>query len=69
VLFDLVGSGLSDLSAYDQRKYGTLHGYAGDALEVIEASGSGPVIFVGHSVSAMIGLLAGIAAPERSPPT
>ena len=65
VLFDLVGSGMSDLAAYDRRKYDTLHGYAGDVLELIDASAAGPVVFVGHSVSAMIGLLAGIAAPER----
>jgi len=65
VLYDLVGSGLSDLGAYDRRRHGSLHGHASDLLEVIEASGAGPVIFVGHSVSAMIGLLAGIEAPQR----
>jgi len=65
VLFDQVGSGLSDLKAYDRKKYGSLHGYASDLLEVMDATAAGPVIFVGHSVSAMIGLLAGIAAPER----
>src|SRR5450830_1051874 len=63
--FDLVGSGNSDLSAYDKTKYNTLHGYAADLLEIIDQHAVGPVIFVGHSVSAMIGLLATIAAPER----
>ena len=63
--FDLVGSGNSDLSAYDRDKYGSLSGYAGDLLEIIERHATGPVIFVGHSVSAMIGLLATIEAPER----
>lgn len=65
VLFDLVGSGNSDLAAYDEQKYDTLHGHARDLLEVIDACGGGPVVFVGHSVSAMIGLLASIAAPEK----
>jgi sigma-B regulation protein RsbQ len=65
VTFDLVGSGGSDLSAYDRRKYGTLHGYADDLLEIVDEVSSGPVIFVGHSVSAMIGLLATIKAPSR----
>ncbi len=65
VLFDLVGSGQSDLSAYDRDKYGTLHGYAADVLEIVDEFAEGPVVFVGHSVSAMIGMLAGIAAPER----
>lgn len=65
VTFDLVGSGGSDLSCYDQTKYGTLDGYADDLLEIIEQHANGPVIFVGHSVSAMIGLLATIKAPER----
>lgn len=65
VTFDLVGAGLSDLSAYDRAKYNQLPGYADDLLEVIDEFAQGPVIFVGHSVSAMIGLLAGIRAPER----
>ena len=65
VLFDHVGSGNSDLSAYDRQKYDTLHGYAHDVLEIIDQFAVGPVVFVGHSVSAMIGLLAAIDAPER----
>jgi sigma-B regulation protein RsbQ len=65
VLFDLVGSGGSDLDAYDEDKYGSLHGYATDLLEIIDHCGGGPVTFVGHSVSAMIGLLASIAAPGK----
>ncbi|QNA87988.1 alpha/beta hydrolase [Massilia sp. Dwa41.01b] len=66
VTFDLVGSGGSDLSAYDRDKYGSLHGYAADLLEIIdECAADGSVIFVGHSVSTMIGLLATIRAPER----
>jgi len=65
VLFDLVGSGRSDLASYDFKKYGSLHGYATDLLEIIEEFARGPVIFVGHSVSAMIGMLAAIQAPDR----
>src|SRR5471032_206257 len=65
VTFDLVGSGGSDLSAYDRTKYGTLHGYAADLLEIMDQYARGSVIFVGHSVSAMIGLLATIEAPDR----
>jgi sigma-B regulation protein RsbQ len=65
VLFDLVGSGNSDLAAYDKAKYGSLQGYADDVLEIMDEFAQGPVVFVGHSVSAMIGLLATIAAPER----
>jgi sigma-B regulation protein RsbQ len=62
--FDLVGSGASDLSAYDRSKYGTLHGYADDLLEIIAEHAGKPVIFVGHSVSSIIGMLAAIKAPE-----
>jgi sigma-B regulation protein RsbQ len=65
ITFDLVGSGGSDLTAYDRDKYGTLHGYADDLLEILDECASGPVVFVGHSVSTMIGLLATIKAPER----
>ncbi len=65
VLFDLVGSGGSDLSAYDPNKYASLHGYAADVLEIVREFGEGPAIFVGHSVSAMIGMLANLADPDR----
>jgi sigma-B regulation protein RsbQ len=65
ITYDLAGSGKSDLSAYDRTRYGTLHGHADDLLEIIEAHAQGPVIFVGHSVSTMIGLLATIKAPHR----
>ena len=63
--FDLVGSGDSDLSAYDRTKYNTLQGYVDDLLEVIAEYAGGPVVFIGHSVSAIIGMLAAIQAPER----
>jgi sigma-B regulation protein RsbQ len=63
VLFDYVGAGNSDLGAYDAERYSTLHGYARDVVEVCEASGVCDAIFVGHSVSSMIGALAANAAP------
>jgi sigma-B regulation protein RsbQ len=65
VRYDLTGSGASDLSAYDRRRHGSLQGHADDLLEVIEATAQGPVVFVGHSVSAMIGLLADLKEPRR----
>src|SRR5579871_2560826 len=64
VLFDHIGAGRSDLSAYRREKYGTLDGYADDTLEIIDAVSGAPVIFVGHSVSAMIGVLAAIKRPS-----
>jgi sigma-B regulation protein RsbQ len=64
IRYDLVGSGRSDLSAYDRTRYATLDGHAQDLVEVVRTFATGPVVFVGHSVSAMIGLLAGIRAPE-----
>jgi sigma-B regulation protein RsbQ len=65
ILFDYVGSGGSDLSAYDPERYATLDGYAQDVLDVCEALALEDVVFVGHSVSSMIGLLAAARAPER----
>jgi sigma-B regulation protein RsbQ len=65
VLFDHVGAGASDLSAYDPDKYASLQGYADDVLEIVEALDLEDVVFVGHSVSAMIGALAELARPER----
>jgi sigma-B regulation protein RsbQ len=65
VLFDHVGSGGSDESAYDRTKYNTLHGYADDVLEICRALDVTNGIFVGHSVSSMIGVLAAIQEPER----
>ncbi|MEO8405265.1 MAG: alpha/beta hydrolase [Chitinophagaceae bacterium] len=65
ILFDHVGAGRSDLSAYDKEKYSHLEGYAEDIVQICETLELSDVIFVGHSVSSMIGALAAIAAPER----
>jgi sigma-B regulation protein RsbQ len=65
VLFDHVGAGRSDLSAYDRTKYASLQGYADDVLEICQALGVRDGVFVGHSVSAMIGVLAAIKDPAR----
>lgn len=65
VLFDYVGSGRSDLAAYDAERYASLDGYAQDVLDVIHALDLHDVIFVGHSVSSMVGVLAANREPER----
>ncbi|HEY0115963.1 MAG TPA: alpha/beta hydrolase [Allosphingosinicella sp.] len=63
ILFDHVGAGRSDLGAYDSEKYARLDGYADDVVEIGQALGVRDGVFVGHSVSAMIGALASIKAP------
>jgi sigma-B regulation protein RsbQ len=63
VLFDHVGFGSSQLSSFDPIKYRDLKGYAGDVLEICRELKLEKVIFVGHSVSSMIGILAAIEAP------
>ena len=63
ILFDHVGAGRSDLSAYDSEKYSSLHGYADDVVEIGRELQLADAIFVGHSVSAMIGALASLKAP------
>lgn len=65
VLFDHVGSGKSDPAAFDRSKYSSLMGYASDVLEICAALGAEDAVFVGHSVSAMIGVLAAIREPRR----
>jgi sigma-B regulation protein RsbQ len=65
VLFDHVGAGRSDLRAYDRKKYSSLQGYADDVVEICAALDIWDGIFVGHSVSAMIGVLAAIKDPRR----
>lgn len=63
-LFDHVGAGGSDVSAYDPAKYAGLAGYATDVIEICETQGLSDVVFVGHSVSAMIGVLAAGRRPD-----
>jgi sigma-B regulation protein RsbQ len=65
VLFDHVGAGQSDPSAYSRGKYESLKGYASDMLEICRELGLTRTIFVGHSVSAMIGVLAALQEPDR----
>ena len=65
VLFDYVGMGGSDVGAYDPARYSSLRGYADDVLEICRDLELHDVVFVGHSVSAMIGVLAAVVEPER----
>ncbi|WP_320939147.1 alpha/beta hydrolase [Lysinibacillus capsici] len=64
ILFDYVGSGNSDTNAYSSEKYQSLQGYVQDVLDIIETLSLQNSIFVGHSISAMIGLLASIQHPD-----
>ncbi|MBT9395219.1 alpha/beta hydrolase [Hymenobacter sp. NST-14] len=64
VLFDHVGAGLSDLTAYEPDKYASLQGYAEDVLAICRELELAQVTLVGHSVGAMIGMLAAIQAPD-----
>src|SRR5215211_3585510 len=65
VLLDLVGFGNSDHSVWDPDRYASLEGYAKDVLEICRELDLTDIVFVGHSVSAMIGVLAAAAEPER----
>jgi sigma-B regulation protein RsbQ len=65
VLFDYVGHGRSDLTRFDPARYATLGGYADDVLQICRELDLRKVVFVGHSVSAMIGVLASLAEPQR----
>ncbi|HVR95604.1 MAG TPA: alpha/beta hydrolase [Thermoanaerobaculia bacterium] len=65
VLFDHVGAGGSDLSAYNRGKYDSLRGYATDVLEICRELELTRAVFIGHSVSAMIGVLAALQEPDR----
>ncbi|MEN3539389.1 alpha/beta hydrolase [Microbispora sp. ZYX-F-249] len=65
VLFDYVGAGDSDLSAYSPERYSSLQGYAQDVLDICAELDLTGAVFVGHSVSAMIGALAAIREPAR----
>jgi sigma-B regulation protein RsbQ len=65
VLFDYVGSGKSDLMAYDAKRYATLDGYAQDLLDVVHALDLRDVVLVAHSVSSMVAVLAANQEPDR----
>lgn len=64
VLFDLMGSGESDIEDYDEKRYESLEGYAEDVLEIATALQLKDITFIGHSVSSMIGMIAAIKSPE-----
>jgi sigma-B regulation protein RsbQ len=65
IVFDYVGHGQSDLAAYDRQKYSTLDGFTDDVLEICRKMELRDVIFVGHSVSAVIGIMAALREPQR----
>lgn len=65
VLLDLIGAGNSLPEAYDYARHGSLQGHADDLLDVLHALAVTDIVFVGHSISSIIGVLAAIRAPER----
>ncbi|WP_043432112.1 alpha/beta fold hydrolase [Cystobacter fuscus] len=65
VLFDHVGCGQSDFNAYSPHRYRSMHGYAEDLLELCEELDIRQSLFVGHSLSGMVGMLAALVEPER----
>lgn len=65
VCLDLVGAGKTDPADYDYIKYGSLHAHAADLLAVLHELDLHRVVFVGHSISALIGVLAAVAEPAR----
>jgi sigma-B regulation protein RsbQ len=65
ILFDQAGAGSADPAAYDPARHATLHGYAEDVVAICRALDAHDVVFVGHSVSSMIGALAALADPYR----
>jgi sigma-B regulation protein RsbQ len=64
VLFDHIGSGKSDTEAYNFETYSSLHAYASDVLQICKDLNLQNIVFIGHSVSAMIGILAAISSPR-----
>lgn len=64
ILFDHVGAGKSDLTAFEPKKYEELEGYTDDIVEIINELQEKDIIFVGHSVSAVIGIIAALKAPH-----
>jgi sigma-B regulation protein RsbQ len=65
ILFDHVGAGESDLAAYDPGKYDSIDGYATDVIEILEQLDLDDAVYVGHSVSAMVGVVASVRSPSR----
>jgi sigma-B regulation protein RsbQ len=65
ITFDYIGHGGSDASGFDRDRYATLEGYAADVLQICRALAVRDAVFVGHSVSAMIGIIAARKAPQR----
>lgn len=63
VTFDYVGAGRSDFDAWDPQRYGSLVGYAQDVQDVCQALGLRDAVFIGHSISGMLGLMASLAEP------
>jgi sigma-B regulation protein RsbQ len=64
VLFDYVGSGQSELSAFDRQRYSSINGYAQDIIDVCEALYINEAVFIGHSVSCSAGIVAANLHPE-----
>lgn len=64
ILFDNIGAGTTNPDYFDFERYSTLEGYAYDLLAILEELGIHSCIFVGHSVSAAVGIIASVTRPD-----
>ncbi|MBV2179900.1 MAG: alpha/beta hydrolase [Castellaniella sp.] len=62
--YNLAGSGPQGDQAYDADIHDHVFGYADDLLTILDEQQAGPVVYIGHSFSAMIGLVAAAARPQ-----
>ncbi len=65
VVFDHVGAGKSDFTAYSPHRYSSLYSYAEDLLDLCAELKLNQCVLVGHSVSGMVSLLAALVEPQR----
>lgn len=64
ITYDLAGCGPAGVQTYDPETHASMFGYADDLIEIMDELRLGNCLFVGHSMSGMIGALAAQARPE-----
>ncbi|MDB5686747.1 MAG: alpha/beta hydrolase [Rhizorhabdus sp.] len=64
ISYDLAGSGPDGAASYDFDRHGSMFGFADDLLEILDDLGIEDCIYIGHSMSGMIGAAAASARPE-----
>lgn len=64
VSFDLAGAGPNGTRTYDRHRHRSIYGFADDLIDILDELSIRNCLYIGHSVSGMVGGIAALTRPD-----